>query len=118
MKPAFALLIALILACWTIAPELLAIEYKAKGLRDPFSDLTPPPVAEKPEENEELVSALELHGIVFGGSEPRAIVNGQIVKVGSKLRIGTVESISKEGVTVRYNGRDFLLKRKEKKDKT
>ena len=99
--------------------DSFAIDYTAGDLRDPFSDLAPPLTQDKAGEDiPKLISALQLQGIVIGGSEPRAIVDGKIVKAGSKLSIGEVASISKEGVMVSYNGSNYLLKQSEKKAKT
>lgn len=110
-------LLSLGLWLWGAAgADAFAMEYKAKQLRDPFGDLAPHPSADRPVESERLISELELQGVVIGGEEgPRAIVSGRIVKVGSKLKIGEVTAISQKGVTVRYEGKDYLLKRKGKK---
>lgn len=96
--------------------ELFAVEYTAGSLRDPFSDLTPPQVVSSTlgEDIPALVSALQLQGVVVGTGESRAIIDGKIVRVGNKLKIGEVANISKEGVTVSYNGVNYF-KRAEKK---
>ena len=117
MKRAFFFLTLFFLVFASLGREAYAVEYDAGDLRDPFSDLEAPKEPDRVVENKELIDALELQGIVFGGNEPRAIVNGKVVKAGSKLNVGEVAKISKEGVTVRYDGKEYLLKRSDKKGK-
>ena len=113
---ALRLLSACVCVIWGQAALWAGVEYKAKGLRDPFGGVaSAPSVPEKSEAGEEVISALEIQGLMVGGSEPLAIVNGQVVKVGSKLKVGEVGRISKEGVVVLFHGKEFILKRREKK---
>ena len=95
----------------------LAMEYSSKSLRDPFVDNSAPepPAEKKPAESEGSIQLLQLQGILVGGVKPRAIINGKIVEVGSKLPVGKVEKISKEGVSVLYNNKTYVLHLKERK---
>jgi hypothetical protein len=96
-----------------------AVEYTAGDLRDPFSNLAPPPMEEQPkvevEQSASIISTFVLQGVVIGGKEPSAIVNEKIVKIGSKLNVGVVSNITKDGVYVRYGGKEYLLKRVDKR---
>ena len=52
---------------------------------------------------------LTLQGIFWGVSNPRAIINRQIVGVGDAVEDCRVVNISKEGVQLSYNNQPFLL---------
>ena len=86
------------------------IEYRARGLRNPFQQ----PVStteEKPAKAEESVAidpvslpVLNVQGIIWQGNPKQAIINNRVVKVGDSLDNIDIIDISKEGVTVLYAG--------------
>jgi len=86
------------------------IEYRARGLRNPFQQ----PVSameEEPVKTEEPVSmdpvtlpALNVQGIIWQGNPKQAIINNRVVKVGDSLDNIDIIDISKEGVTVLHAG--------------
>ncbi|MDD4982039.1 MAG: hypothetical protein PHS12_04705 [Candidatus Omnitrophica bacterium] len=86
------------------------IEYKARGLRNPFQQ----PISsteDKPEKTEEPIVAepvslpvLNVQGVIWQGNPKQAIINNKVMKVGDSLDNIDVIDISKEGVTVLYAG--------------
>ena len=53
--------------------------------------------------------ALTVSGIAWGGSYPRAIINGKIVKIGDTIEGAEILEIKKEGVVVSYKGQEFTI---------
>ncbi|MBN2830860.1 MAG: hypothetical protein JXL82_01085 [Candidatus Omnitrophica bacterium] len=86
------------------------IEYRARGLRNPFQQ----PVStteEKPVKAEESVAidpvflpVLNVQGIIWQGNPKQAIINNRVMKVGDSLDNIDVIDINKEGVTVLHAG--------------
>ncbi|MDD3088235.1 MAG: hypothetical protein PHP89_06705 [Candidatus Omnitrophica bacterium] len=86
------------------------IEYRARGLRNPFQQ----PISsteDKPGKTEEPASVevaslpvLNVQGIIWQGNPKQAIINNRVMKVGDSLDNIDVIDISKEGVTVLYAG--------------
>lgn len=56
---------------------------------------------------------LQLKGIVWGGSEPQAIINDKVVHVGDKIEGVKIKSISKEGVDAVFQGRKLHVRMDE-----
>ena len=95
----------------------LSLTYASKELHDPFASVLPQEAphakrAAKPSETpkETPLPTLHLQGLMYGGGEPRAIIDGQIVGEGD--RVGTVEvvEIRKDGVLLSHQKHAFLLK--------
>lgn len=90
-------------------------EYNAESFNDPFADYLPKHVvaaAEKTgisEETLERLRNLQVQGIIWGSDLPQAIISNRVVKVGDTLEGGRVSAISKEGVTVVIEDREFKL---------
>ena len=90
------------------------IEYKAAGLRDPFEG----PSVKKSEyverAAEQKVSRMPLpnliiQGLIWGGGIPQAIINDNVVKVGDTMQGAKILSIAKDGVTVLFEGAQYIL---------
>jgi hypothetical protein len=87
------------------------VEYKAPGSRDPFEPLV---VEEKvtsvvaPEPPKELPN-FTVQGLVWGGVFPQAIINDQVVKKGDVLGDVKIVEIGKEGVTVLFGNKEYVL---------
>ena len=92
--------------------------------RDPFEDAFPKEGTSEFAEATEEMSAEEappqetfdpskfsVTGLVWGLSESRAIINGQIVGVGSEIEGATIEKIDKEGILLDCGGQKVLLTR-------
>ena len=95
------------------APKL----YASDTLRDPLLSLlpTPPPVLEPTEAEMQQAAALqqpplpppELHiqGIVWGGSSPKAIINGRVYSVNERVDSCPIVAITRSGVTIEHEGK-------------
>ncbi len=53
---------------------------------------------------ESALADFRLSGIIFGVARPSAIVNGETVSVGDRIRGATVVRITESSVTLRING--------------
>jgi len=90
------------------------LEYKARGLRDPFKqvDLGEKPeeeIAFKPAEVESEFPNLTVQGVIWGGIFPQAVINNQVVKAGDTIDGVIIKEINKEGVTVLFLGTERIL---------
>lgn len=90
------------------------VEYKAEGLRDPFKESAVPEgqaggVTAGPEVQEALPPALTVTGLIWGGSLPQAIINDKVVKIGDIIEGAKVTGITKEGVSILFQGRQYNL---------
>ncbi len=93
------------------------IEYTANNLRDPFKNI----LHKKSEEVQAIIPSPEktrvnivlpplvVTGLVWGGHNPQAIINGQVVMKGDFIEGAQVIEIEKEGVTVNYRNQTFKL---------
>ena len=87
------------------------VEYKAPGSRDPFEPLVveekvaPAVVQEQPKE----LPNFTVQGLVWGGVFPQAIINDQVVKKGDILGDVKIVEIGKEGVTVLFGNKEYIL---------
>ena len=99
------------------APESIIrpkIEYKAEDLRDSFA--APP---EKKSEDIKKVAEPEVYrappptlttqGLIWGGNIPQAIINDKVVKVGDTIQGAKIISITKDGVTLLFEGMQYNL---------
>lgn len=95
------------------AAQAAKIEYTGESGRDPFSSpFEQKRVVESAEANEKKLQTLVVQGIVASSSNPRAIVNGKIYRVGNELLPGVkVTRIEKEGVFVLSGEKETLLTR-------
>ena len=94
------------------AAEATAIEYTAMALRDPFESSAESGAETSSKKRTEL-QGLKVDGIVWSEYEPRAIINGKIVKRGS--RIGEhieVIDIERHRIKVSYEGEELSLNTK------
>jgi hypothetical protein len=96
------------------APPSRAIEYSAEALRDPLKSLLPPPPpqaaqAVKPVEVPVTAPDASLQGMLWGGGQPRAIINGEVYRVGDSVVGSKIVSIDHQGVTVDISGHRFVL---------
>ncbi len=92
------------------------MEYQSAKLRDPFKtyltkDEPPPP----PPEDTMVVPVefdrekLKVQGVIWGGRAPQAIINDQVVTVGSLIEGAEILSIDKTGITFGFGGVSFSL---------
>ena len=87
--------------------EANKIEYKSEGLRDPFQEekieIEEEPVQTKP------LPALQIQGIVWGGTFPQAIINNKVARVGDTIEGVRITDINKNGVIVFFENRQYNL---------
>lgn len=50
-----------------------------------------------------------MEGLIWGGPQPQAIINGSVLNVGDEISNAKVKHISKNGVVITYQGTDFTL---------
>lgn len=91
--------------------------YRAHGFRDPFKSYLPkprPPVAASPgvERAPDMRAApvspppdLHLEGVLWGGPEPKAIIDQEVYGLGDVVQGATITAIGPEGVRVEAQGR-------------
>lgn len=92
------------------------VEFTPEGLRDPFDSSAILKVEKKSDqegiskEPEIHLPELKIQGIVWGGSHPVTIINGNVFKEGDTTVEGAIIiRIQKEGVELDYKGKNFLL---------
>ncbi len=94
-----------------------AVEYTGKGFRDPFSEFQSSSAAvstaKKPVSVEEGLSAMTLQGVVLTQHKAQALIDGQMLEIGGDTAFGKVMAITKDGVTIAHNGKEYLLERKK-----
>jgi hypothetical protein len=90
------------------------LEYKGDTLRDPFKS----PIVKSRIKNEEIrdqsgqVAApppLTIQALLWGSALPQAIVNNKIVKENDTIEGVKILIIDKEGLTVLYKNRQFII---------
>jgi hypothetical protein len=90
--------------------------YQAESLRDPLKSLlppapppTPPPSAAKAAPPPAVPPSASLQGMLWGGLQPRAIINGEVYHVGDVVAGAKIVAIDPVGVTVDVSGTTFVL---------
>ncbi|MBN1913911.1 MAG: hypothetical protein JW788_05875 [Candidatus Omnitrophica bacterium] len=87
-------------------------EYEAKGQKDPFKgkEIIGVKKEEAPQgEPSRPLPALTIQGLVWGGAFPQAIINNRVVKVGDIIEEAKITAISKTGVKVVFDKREYDL---------
>ena len=94
------------------AARAAAVEYTGGSFRDPFESLLKGQVEEKaaPEEIDHLMESMQISGIIWNSAEPKAVIDGKIVGVGTDVSGAQVIGIESGGVRMRYKGQEFLLR--------
>ncbi|MDD5246320.1 MAG: hypothetical protein PHS09_02875 [Candidatus Omnitrophica bacterium] len=98
------------------------VEYKGEGLRDPFRGRIETRAGAKASSGP---PPLTVQGVIWGTSLPQAIISGKVVKIGDTIEKARIIDITKEGVTIFYEGQQYTLsspgivdmKSQEKKEK-
>ena len=71
----------------------------------------PPPIVQPPKEEEKVVfPALNLTGIIYNTVNPQAIINNNVVSVGSQIEGVEVTAIDKNGVQVTSKGQSTTVR--------
>ena len=91
------------------------IKYTAAGYRDPFqgyieSELSRVVKKEvNPAQPAESLPSLYINGIVCGAKTRQAVINNKVVMNGDKIDRVEISDISREGVKVLFNGREYFI---------
>lgn len=90
----------------------LQVEYAAESPRDPFASLLPQEVGPEAARTETpvVLPELQLQGLVYGQLKPRAIIDGQVVGEGDRIKDIEVLQIQRDGVLLFYHNRRFFLR--------
>ena len=95
---------------------------KAHDFPDPFASWLPKKILDRvgdtamrfpvrqQSQQEVAPPSLTIQGLIWNTDMPQAIVNGKIVKIGDIIDGAEVINISKEGITIRHNDKELLIK--------
>ena len=92
--------------------------YTAQNLRDPLVSLLPKPKPPEQKPKPAVVAAekgplklpeLVVNGLVWGGSNPQAVINGKLYSVGEAVEGATLTAIAADGVTLEFQGQIIQL---------
>lgn len=97
--------------------------YTAHTLRDPLQNLLPdeskpvvqPPTPQVPDRPtgqplaQGAPSTLDIQGLIWGGPEPKAIINDEVYGVGDVIQGATITSIEQEGITMESGGHTTVV---------
>jgi hypothetical protein len=100
-------------------PALPTVQYTADHVRDPLKSLLPEAPATSQTSSTSTQAprpaavpaapAVSVQGVLWGGSHPKAIVNGEVYAVGDLVQGARIVSIHRDGVTVESQGKSFQL---------
>lgn len=99
---------------------IFATSIFSQDRRNPFQDCFPRRVEQaKIEEMEEAVvvepvetldvSVYKINGLIWGSYKSQAIINSEIYGVGDKLGEAEITNIDKNGVTLKFNNKEYIL---------
>ena len=94
-----------------------ALNYNASDFRDPFKSYIP---SEKEKvgltvgnieviEKEVVLPQFEVQGVVWGTSLPMAIIDGQILSIGDKIREAKIVEITRDYIALIYEDKRFSI---------
>jgi hypothetical protein len=91
--------------------------YDAGELKDPFDDflpkVKPKPSSRMPGVGTEMpavpLPSFSVQGLIWGGSMPQAVIDGQVLKVGDTIQDAEIVEINKDGVKLLYNKKIYKL---------
>jgi hypothetical protein len=94
------------------SPMPVDAAYSASGLRDPLKSLLPKPTpaelageAAPPVKEPPPPPAITIQGLVWGGSEPQAIIGGKLYRVNDTVDGAKILSIQRGGITIEHLGK-------------
>ena len=88
------------------------LKYNGNSFRDPF-------FLDKANESDSSTGpseSLKLGGLMHDSKNAKAVINGKMVQVGSKVDGAEIIAIDKDGVKVRQNGKEIMLYPKGRKN--
>ncbi len=100
----------------------MEVEYVGANYRDPFElppALRPPIVPSEEElpagvepEAEVRPPSIRVEGVIWGSARPQAIIDGEVYDIGDVVKEAEIIGIDREGVTLFYKDRKFILRPK------
>jgi len=90
------------------------VEFPDEIFKDPFKSVLPEiqktaTVVQEEYKEEVALPVVNIQGLIWGGKEPLAIINNKVYKVGDLIEDIKIINIEKEGVSVIYRGKNFVL---------
>jgi len=110
----------------------MEVEYVGANYKDPFElplPLRVPIVPSEVPSEEELPAGVEpeaevrppslrVDGIIWGSARPQAIIDGKVYDIGDVVKDAEIIGINREGITLFYKDRKFILRPKiERREK-
>lgn len=98
---------------------LANFSYSESRYKDPFESLLPQEMKEEEKKQEEIIRGIEedfpdmnVQGILWNGNFPQAIIDGEVYKVGDKLKnlSAQVFRIEKGAVFISYGEKIYKIK--------
>jgi len=90
-----------------MATPVMAVEYTAASLRDPFQTGS----EGSAKEDALIKKEWRVEGVVWNTDQPNAIVNGKIVRLGSRIENAEVIAIEKNGVRLKMREGELFIKK-------
>jgi hypothetical protein len=98
-----------------VAAPASAPAYTAFDRRDPFKSYLPKPAAPDSQPGAAAVKAppppppqLRVEGLLWGDSQPKAIINGKLYQVDDRVQGVRILAISRAGVTIEHMGKPIV----------
>jgi len=87
------------------------VEYKVQNLRDPFQPLlTQEKISQAAVvQQAKTLPSVTIQGVIWGGTFPQAIIDEKVVKKGDIVREMQIVEIGKEGITVLFDNKEYVL---------
>lgn len=96
-----------------------SFSYPQGKYKDPFESLLPQEIKEEEERHEEIIGEIEdflpsmvVEGLLWGGDSPQAIIDGEVYKVGDRLKgiDAQVFKIEQGEVFISYGEKIYKMK--------
>ncbi len=95
-----------------IAHDEYGVEYAAIGKRIPFKS----PLEEREKkivvEEEIILPVMIVEGMIWNSSRPQAVIDKKIYNVDDVIYGAKIEDVTKDGVHLRYKGKEFVVRPK------
>jgi hypothetical protein len=89
------------------------VEYEGASYRDPFlGEKKEPEASLADQQKTDEIGSLQLDGIAWSPRGSQAILSGQMAGVGDTVAGAEIVAITKNSVTLKYKGKEIILKEK------
>ena len=87
-----------------------SVPYSGDNLRDPFITALPQEFVTAVKSNEQVkLPELTIQGLILGPRFSQVIINNKVLKVGEQVSGASVSAISRDEVSVLFNGKYYIL---------